>query len=121
MEKIEIPTKIKTAFTREYNKTHKKEKKEEEEEEEEEENNAKKANAANAAKAAKAVKNGIKNAKNKGTTNIGFPGIITSKDIMDTEKELLQQGGRRRRKIRSFLKGGSLIADLQSIGGYLKK
>ena len=36
MEKIEIPTKIKTAFTREYNKTHKKEKKEEEEGEEEE-------------------------------------------------------------------------------------
>jgi len=99
------------------------EEKEEEEEKEQEEEEEKKNNVkkANAVKAAKAVKNGIKNAKNKGTTNIGFPGIITSKDIMDTEKELLQQGGRRRRKIRSFLKGGNLIDDLRSIGGYLKK
>ena len=39
---------------------------------------------------------------------------------METEKELLQQRGGRRRKIQSFLKGGSLMEDLRSIGTYLK-
>jgi len=88
------------------------EKNEEEEKNIEEEETAKKE---------KAVKNGIKNVKNKKDKNINFPGIITSKDIMDTEKALLQEGGRRRRKIQSFLKGGSLLEELRLIGGYLKK
>jgi len=65
--------------------------------------------------------NKLKNVKNKKDKNINFPGIITSKDIMETEKELLQQRGGRRKQIQSFLKGGSLLEELRSIGGYLKK
>ena len=40
---------------------------------------------------------------------------------METEQELIQQRGGQRRKIRSFLKGGSMLEDLRALGNYLKK
>ena len=75
----------------------------------------------NATAVVEAEANKLKHVKNKKDKNINFPGIITSKDIMETEKELLQQRGGRRKQIQSFLKGGSLLEELRSIGGYLKK
>lgn len=70
--------------------------------------------------AKKAIAEGAKK-KNK-TKNINIhPGVLTSQDIFETENELIKQRGGRRRKIKSFLTGGSLLADLRELGNYLKK
>jgi F0F1-type ATP synthase membrane subunit b/b' len=81
---------------------------------------AENAEAAEVVEIEKALKNKIKNEKKNANKNINFPGIITSNDIQKVEKQLLRQRGGRRKQIQSFLKGGSLIEDLRSIGTYLK-
>lgn len=72
------------------------------------------------AEAMEAIKEGAKK-KNK-TKNINIhPGVLTSQDIIETENELIKQRGGRRKRIKSFLTGGSLLADLRELGNYLKK
>jgi len=70
--------------------------------------------------AKKAIQEGA-NQTNK-TKNINIhPGVLTSKDIDETANELIKQRGGRRKKIRSFLSGGTIIEDLRALGAYLKK
>ena len=60
---------------------------------------------------------------NKKIKNVNVhPGILTAEDIMETTRNLAKQQGGRRKKIESFLSGGSLIEDLRTIGSaYFKK
>jgi thiol-disulfide isomerase/thioredoxin len=70
--------------------------------------------------AKEAIQEGAKK-KNK-TKNVNIqPGILTSQDIFETENELIKQRGGRRKKIKSFLSGGTLLEDLRELGKYLKK
>jgi chemotaxis protein histidine kinase CheA len=93
---------------------------------EEAEEAAKAAEAAEAAEteekeaAKEAIQEGAKK-KNK-TKNINIhTGVLTSKDVFETENELIKQRGGRRKKIKSFLSGGTLLKDLHELGKYLKK
>ena len=70
--------------------------------------------------AKEAIQEGAKK-KNK-TKNINIhTGVLTSKDVFETENELIKQRGGRRKKIKSFLSGGTLLKDLHELGKYLKK
>jgi thiol-disulfide isomerase/thioredoxin len=80
------------------------------------------AEVAEIAKEKKAARNAIKEGVKNKIKNINiYPGVLTSKDVFETENELIKQRGGRRKKIQSFLTGGSMLEDLRELGKYLKK
>ena len=70
--------------------------------------------------AKEAIKKGSKRKNKSNNINI-HPGVLTSQDVFETENELGKQRGGGRKKVRSFLSGGTLLHDLRTIGNYLKK
>ena len=73
-----------------------------------------------AKEAKEAIKKGSKRKNKSNNINI-HPGVLTSQDVFETENELGKQRGGGRKKVRSFLSGGTLLHDLRTIGNYLKK
>ena len=73
-----------------------------------------------AKEAKEAIKKGSKRKNKSNNINI-HPGVLTSQDVFETENELGKQRGGGRKKVRSFLSGGTLLDDLRTIGNYLKK
>ena len=76
--------------------------------------------AAEEEEAKEAIKKGSKRKNKSNNINI-HPGVLTSQDVFETENELGKQRGGGRKKVRSFLSGGTLLHDLRTIGNYLKK